>query len=506
MIVGGGTAGWLAALLCSKILNADDRASQGTEKVKITVVESSQIPTLGVGEGTTAVFASVLYNLGIDEKEFLAETGATLKFGIKHRDWLRPGFTYDGPIDDPNQLAGIDGIWPWLDITAIGSGSSVSRHRLFYYLLNLDKAHLAQRKNSELIAVGPFQHAYHFDQAKVGKFLKKKASDVEHIDANIADCEFNERGDIAHLVTETGDKIEGDFFLDCTGFKRVLTRLLAKDSWVSYKDALPVNRAMPFWLPHNASGKISAYTLAWAQRCGWMWMIPTQDRIGCGYVYCDEFTNPEQAQAEIESALGTAIEPRADLRYDTGRLKENWNANCLALGLASSFLEPLEATSIHATVVQLLLLLQHHLEVDRKGVKFVRQSEFNRVVAQQLDDFKQFINIHYSVERDDSPFWQYVTEKCITRYNRERIDHWKTEIPSYKEFNSLAHNLPHMEASLYYPVLDGLGLLKKDAAKNLLSQWPKERKLARQGLKNLTHEYRKAAGQALDHAKFLKSL
>jgi len=137
------------------------------------------------------------------------------------------------------------------------------------------------------------------------------------------------------------------------------------------------------------------------------------------------------------------------------------------------------------------------------GLSFTGQSKYNQLVVKQLDDFKQFLNIHYAVERDDSEFWRFIGGSCVTDYNRDRISRWKSAIPAFSEFSPLGHNLPHMEATLYYPVLDGLGILQKQSAKKLLQKWPKEKKSAQSEVKSLSSEYRKVASQALDHARYL---
>jgi len=495
VIVGGGTAGWLSALLISRYVGSQ-------APVSIKLVESSSVPSIGVGEGTTAVFGSLLQQLGIDETEFLAATGATIKYGIQHRDWRRLNHSYNGPIDDPHQVTDLTGNVRWLDVAAIASGQSSAQHHLFHYLLTLNKAPVAT-VHGRTIPVGPYQHAYHFDQARVGQFLKSKAS-VEHLDATVTTVNRDAYGCITSLTAEDGRRISGDFFIDCTGLHRQLIGEHPDFTWTDYRDQLPVNRAMPFWLPHKKNEEIPPFTSAWAQRCGWMWRIPTQERLGCGYVYSDAHCTPEQAQQEIETALGRAIEPRADLKFCSGRLQQCWLGNCIALGLSQSFLEPLEATSIHATIVQLMLLLQQHTIIKDDGVEFQQANDYNDVVAMQLDSFRDFINIHYVSERRDSPFWEDVDKQCISDYNRTRIKQWATSMPKKNEFSPMPNDLPHIEDQLYYPVLEGLGLLNQNAAKALLKENPVMRKKARANVKALCAEFRQAATKAMNHNTYLK--
>ena len=497
VIVGGGTAGWLAALVIQ------DALKRIKLDATVTVIESSKIPTIGVGEGTTAVFRQMLINFGFDEFEFLRETEATIKFGIRHKDWKTKGHCYDGPIDDPHLVVANADEPPqsWLDIYAVAAGKKVSDAHLFAYLLDQHKAPFARRADGKIIPAGPFHHAYHFDQALAGKYLRKKSKGVEIIDAQVTGVTRNvESGDITALTTDTGD-ITGDFFIDCTGFRKQLIGMELSGKWVSYRDLLPVNRAMPFWIDLKDGEEIPPYTLAGACDAGWMWSIPTQTRFGCGYVYSDAFHTPDSAQAEIETLLGHKIEPRNDLRFDVGRQEKAWINNCLALGLSSSFLEPLEATSIHGTVVQLMVFTLFHLDCTPES-----RDQYNAFAARQVDDFRDFINLHYVTQRRDTPFWQHVAVNCIGAPTKARLLNWQSKMPEYSDFDPLPGRFAHTEQQLHYPVLDGLGLLNQDVARRYMEQRPDVRKHAHDTTLSLTAEYRAAAPKALGHREFLMSL
>ncbi len=497
VIVGGGTAGWLAALMLQ------DAAKRQKLDATITVVESSKIPTIGVGEGTTAVFRQLLKHLGLDEFEFLHQTEATIKFGIRHKDWKAVGHQYDGPIDDPHLVLETQGGVPqsYIDIFSVAAGRKVSDTHLFGYLLDQNKSPFARKTNGDLIAMSPYHHAYHFDQALAGKWLRKKSKGVVTVDAQVMGVErSSETGDITKLLTD-GEPVEGEFFFDCTGFRKSLIGKELGGEWVSYRDQLPVNRAMPFWIDLKEGEEIPPYTLAWAQNSGWLWSIPTQTRFGCGYVYSDAFLNPEQAQAEIEKTLGHKIEPRNDLRFDVGRQKDAWINNCLSLGLSSSFLEPLEATSIHGTVVQMMVFTNFHMN------RVVQDREtYNAFVSRQVDDFRDFINLHYVTTRRDTPFWKHVAEHCIGNPTKDRLAAWQNKMPDYSDFTPLPGRFAHTEQQLHYPVLDGLGLLNRDVAQKQMEAMPELKKKAKAAADSLTREYRAAAPQALGHAAFLRSL
>lgn len=492
-IVGGGTAGWLAALMLS---HAIQKTSADT---RISMVESSKMPTVGVGEGTTAIFRQVLKQLDIDEFEFIRETGATIKYGIQHRDWRKLGHVYNGPIDDPHLISGLPDDMAWLDIYAVATQKSVTDVHLFQHLLNDNKAPFAYI-DDEFVPAGPFHYAFHFDQSLAGKFLKKKAKNINIIDDVVIGANLNgQTGDIESLCFESGDSLSADFYIDCSGFSRCVIKH-TDSSWQSYQDILPVNRAMPFWMDIADGDEIEPCTLAWAQKAGWMWKIPTQQRYGCGYVYSDAHISPDQAQQEIEAVLGCQIEPRADIKINAGRLDKVWNQNCVALGLSSSFLEPLEATSIHATIVQLMMLTNFLNENNSAARK-----NYNAVVGQQVDDFRDFIRCHYVSERRDSDFWQDVARDTPKNIS-DKIALWQKNTPSAQHFEPFLKGLPHVEHQLYAPVLDGLGLLNKNTAKAELDRISGMRKMSRVAHGALMKEYKSAAEKTLGHREFLRMM
>jgi hypothetical protein len=497
VIVGGGTAGWLAALILQDAFKRQKRDAA------ITVVESSKIPTIGVGEGTTAVFRQMLKHFGLDEFSFLKETEATIKFGIRHKDWRRVGHHYDGPIDDPHLVLEPNGSDPqsYLDVFSVAAGRAVKDTHIFGYLLDQQKAPYARKLNGGVVPMSPFHHAFHFDQALAGKWLRKHTKGVETKDAQVTGARRHaETGNIETLITDAGD-VEGDFFIDCTGFRKTLISKELGGTWMSYRDMLPVNRAMPFWVDLKEGEEIPPYTLAWAQKAGWMWSIPTQTRYGMGYVYNDAFLSPDQAKDEVEKALGHAIEPRNDLRFEIGRQKDAWIANCLSLGLSSSFLEPLEATSIHGSIVQMLVFTQFYMDRTSED-----RTSYNAFAARQVDDFRDFINLHYVSERRDTPFWINVANANIGEPTKTRLKVWSTKMPDYADFTPLPGRFAHTEQQLHYPVLDGLGLLNRSVARKQMDSMPDLRKKAKAAADSLTAEYRAAAPKALGHREFLMSL
>lgn len=501
-IVGGGTAGWLAALVLARAVEK----SRGA-KPRISVIESPNIPTVGVGEGSTAIFRQVLLELGIEEKEFLRETGATLKFGIKHAGWRKDRRDYLGPIDDPNALRppppGVSS--NWLHQAQLRVGKPVADAHLFALLMRSQKAAVYLDTSGALKPLSPFHHAYHFDQARLGRFLATKAKGITHIKAEIAGVRRDSAsGRVTSLTCGDHPDIEVDFVIDCTGFRRAIIGQLGA-RWVSYGDSLPLNRAMPFWLDH-ANGHLPPYTLAQALGAGWMWGIPVQDRMGCGYVFSDAHLSAEQAHAEVEAHLGRSIEPRGLIKIDPGRLQTAWVQNCVALGLAQSFLEPLEATSIHGTLVQLLLLTGLPLDRLLAQTSHHEQERYNTTVARQIDDFASFINLHYAGGRQDTPFWQDMTHSGITPENQQRIEDWSITPLDRSQFKPFPGGLPHVEEQLFVPVLDGLGLMTPGAAKAALPNGSADLRRARKTIEVLRRENLRAAKRALGHVDYISMI
>ncbi len=496
-IVGGGTAGWLAALLLQK-------AAVGAADIRISVIESPHIPTVGVGEGSTSVFRQVLFDLGIDEMDFLRETGATLKFGIKHAGWRKDGKDYFGPIDDPNALGPVPNGLPanWLHHAQISAGKKVADLHLFTHLMRGNRSAFAHKRD-RLVPLSPYHHAYHFDQARLGRYLASKAQGIDHIRTEVAGLTRDaEDGHIRALNCSEDLTIEVDFVIDCTGFRRAIIGQMGA-GWCSYGDMLPLNKAMPFWLDHDPKHDIAPYTLAQALGSGWMWGIPVQDRMGCGYVFSDAHVSADQAQAEVEAKLRRPIDVRRIIDINPGRLDQSWIGNCVAVGLAQSFLEPLEATSIHGSLVQLLMLLENSPDQLVSGVSLGKIAQFNQTVARQVDDFAQFINLHYAGGRADTPFWQDMTHTGISDQQRNRIVYWQDHAISRADFTPLPQGLPHVEEQLYTPVLDGLDLLQKSPSKAVFAT-PQIKQTARSALASTRSEFLSAARQAIKNRRFLE--
>jgi len=442
VIAGGGTAGWLAATFFAKAQ---------PNKHQVTLIESSQIGIIGAGEGSTGSMNDFLSNswfdTGTNISEFMRDTNATLKLGIRHKNWTGDGSSYYAPLD--------------------GSPTSTSNpdyHFLqTFYRLGTENMHIASpmglafRDN-----IRPGNSAFHFDGNLIGQHFKKSLGDlVKTIDAQIESVNQNSDGFISSLTLSTGETVEGDLFIDCTGFSRVLMNSL-NVGWHSYKQHLPVNTALPFLLPLPEI-EPEPLTVAHALSAGWMWQIPLQTRMGCGYVFSDEFITVEDAQKEVEQVLGRPIEPIKVIKFESGRSDVLWEKNCLALGLSSAFAEPLEATSIHTTLIQLLTFTFEHLTPTWETT-YSKQSQerYNLRMTKMYDDIKDFLVIHYRGNRKDSDFWNHMnSDEVLTPFSSEVLEKVKYKVPGIFQYD---YYYGCIGAPLWNWVLAGTGQLSKEVA------------------------------------------
>lgn len=454
-IVGGGTAGWLAALIISNRNPSYD----------VTVVSSEKIGVIGVGESTTGLFTHVISNeyfdLGCDIEEFIIETGATLKYSIKHKGWTsNPDQYYHGPIDG----------WGFSDnISDTFLKYALSEEKTQEGLLSISQMGSYINTGKSNFDNGNFvdtSHAMHIDAHLAGQYFKKKClqnPNVVHYDTEVTNVNLNEKGYISTIDCSNGITLESDLFIDCTGFKRLLlSNLNAK--WHSYKDNLPVKAAIPFHLKYKENEMPKPYTTAWAQSSGWIWQIPLLDRMGCGYVFDTDFITAEDAHAEIELKLGTEIDASPLIKFEAGRQESSWIKNCIAIGLSSAFLEPLEATSIHTTLCQITFLSDEFiLSTAAETINEGSIQLYNQRVRRMFDDTRDFLVMHYMGGRIDSDFWRFITEgHTKTDYVKNLIEMSKVRVPSERDFPGY---FGAAGWGLYSHVMKGLGLIDPDMCK-----------------------------------------
>ena len=445
VIVGGGTAGWLMALSIIK--------TQGSTH-NVTLIESKKIGIVGAGEGATQMLhdfvSGTWFDIGIDIKEFIEYCNVTPKMGIKHVNWTGDGSSYFAPLDGSST-----------------SGLSPDTEFCENLIVNGDKFHLASEIGRKYEAKEPINVSYHFDAFKVGEFFAKHAikAGVKVIDAEIYGVK-TDNGEIISLLDTDNNTHEGDFFIDCSGFKRVLCGAM-DIQWESYEKNLPVDSAIAFQMP--LTDDYEPVTTATAMDSGWCWKIPTTERFGCGYVYSSKFITDAKAEEELRAKFGD-VEILRKLKFTSGRSEVLWKNNCLALGLSAAFAEPLEATSIHTTIIQAMSFVMEHLQETKKETcNQYRINHYNKEMIKLYDDIRDFLVVHYTGGRDDTEFWRHVNSgDTWTKTVKYMLSISKTSVPSAL---TLEHYFGCSGVMLWNWILAGLGHIDKNKASNSLKRF-----------------------------------
>ena len=413
VIVGGGTAGWMAAAAISRKFE--------DSPLEIHVVESSEIGIVGVGEATIPPILQMNRLLGIDEDEFVRKTRATFKLAIEFEGWMGPGTRYSHPFGQ----FGLP-IWPiptphyWRRLSREQSERSGS---LWDYSLPAQAALAGrfQRRLPDPKMRGNIAYAFHFDAGLYAAFLRQRseAQGVIRHDRKIAAHRLSDGGHVEAVLFDDGDSLEGDFFIDCSGFRGLLIEEALGTGYDDWTHWLPCDRAVA--MPSDFMPELPPFTRSTARSAGWQWRIPLQHRTGNGLVYSSAYMSDDEAASKLAANLPTpaAGDPRP-LKFTTGRRKLTWNRNVLSLGLASGFLEPLESTSIHliqSGIEKLLLLFPD------RGFRQADIDLYNRIMALEFEQVRDLIIFHYYANgRTDTDFWRACREIDIPDTLKERIE------------------------------------------------------------------------------------
>lgn len=406
VIAGGGTAGWMAAAGLSSLLG---------KNLAITLIESDDIPVVGVGEATIPPLLTFHKLLKIDEREFMKATNATFKLGISFENWREPGHEYFHSFGS----TGLD-CWAatfhnfWLKAKQDGYDADFE-----VYCLEIQAA---RRNRFARLSDNSLNYAYHLDASLYAKFLRKisEAKGVIRREGTISRVELHsDNGHIKSLHLKSGAVIEGDLFVDCTGFKGLLIEQALNAGYEDWSHWLPCDRAVA--VQTAMQGELTPFTRSSAHDCGWHWRIPLQNRVGNGLVYCSKYLSEDEAAARLLSSVDGDLlnEPRV-IPFKAGRRRKTWLKNCVAIGLSSGFIEPLESTSIHLIQRAIVRLMQLF---PSQGIKVADVAEYNRQSESETNYIRDFIVLHYKVtHRRDSEFWRYCKNMDVPSSLQRRID------------------------------------------------------------------------------------
>jgi tryptophan halogenase len=419
VIVGGGTAGWISALILQKETDHN-----------ITLIDSSSIGPLGVGESTTGLFGQVI-RAYLSEEDFVEKCGLTPKLGTQFIGWSDKDFysPLEGTFSahDEFDYAFYYGL----------ENSRLNDYSVFSLFASQDKINFNKTTTKEKF-VSDRRYAYHLDTYKTIAYLKEKCveSGVQFIDSKVVDISLDKFRNVNQIYTEDS-AIECDFVIDCSGFNRTVISAY-NPNFVSYEKWMSVNTGLPFNLSWDEIEYKKPVTTSRALSCGWMWMIPTQHSIGCGIVYDNNFATQDEIVAEVNEILGVNIKIRKEIKFRSGRLDQSLCHNVASIGTCYSFLEPLQATSIHTTILQierLVHLLENSITVD----------DYNLFCADVVDNYADFVSLHYQFKHINNEFWQSripreYTAEMIEKSKRQALTPYDYDI-NRGHYELVGHNL-----------------------------------------------------------------
>ena len=459
VIVGGGTAGWMAAAALSRLMVHPD--------INITLIESETIGTIGVGEATIPHITYFNELLGLNENDFVRQTNATFKLGIEFADWDRIGKSYIHPFGEYGlDMEGLNFHHFWLRHKALGHTESIDDYNLQIMAARAGK--FQRPVNIANSPLGKIAYAFHFDATLYARFMRgfAEARGVKRIEGKVVDVQQNpETGFVETLGLEDGRTVDGEFFIDCTGFFGLLIEKTLKSGFDDWSDVLPCNRAVTVGCERIADP--IPYTRSTAKSAGWQWRIPLQSRTGNGYVYCADYISDDEATQTLLDGLDAdpTGEPRI-IKFKTGIRTEPWKKNVLSLGLSSGFMEPLESTSIHLIQTAVARIMTHF------PVKNFSQANidfYNQQTHKEFRETRDFLILHYkATEREDSPFWEYCKNMAIPETLQNRIDLYKEMAHVYRDGHELFGPVS------WFAVMHGQGLTPQDYHPNTNMMPPTE--------------------------------
>jgi tryptophan halogenase len=399
LIVGGGTAGLIAALVIKNRFS----------KIQVDVVKSDNIGIIGVGEGTTEHWKEFMQFCNIPLEELIRETDATFKYGVMFEGWTKKPYFHNVTSS----------------VATIEFGQYLGGYA-YSIVNNLDpKEYTYGHCFVNKVIPNDIPNQFHFNTFKLNNFLLKKCLEINIKIFNDEITKINVKNNNIVDIESKNKKYKYDFYIDSTGFKKILISKLGAE-WKSYAEYLPMNEAIAF--PTKDTKEYNPYTLSKAMNAGWMWRIPTQGRWGNGYVFNNKYINAEQAKKECEDYLGFKVEIAKNIKFEAGTLEKPWIGNCVAIGLSSSFIEPLEATSIGTSIQQAFFLIHFLINYKQTDIDL-----YNERFKDVVENIRDFVVLHYIVDRKDSKFWKELKLKLPSTLENN-LKKWKHRIPIREDF------------------------------------------------------------------------
>jgi tryptophan 7-halogenase len=459
VIAGGGTAGWMTAAALSKVLRG---------KVAITLVESEEIGTVGVGEATIPMIQLFNRVLELDEDEFIRETQGSFKLGIEFVNWGAQGSRYMHAFGRFGQ-----DLWTvpfhqyWLKQWQAGKAPDIGEYAITRVAAYRNKF-MRVPSDVQNSPLNDITYAFHFDAGLYARYLRRyaEARGVQRIEGKIAQVRQREgqgemQGHVSALVMESGEQVTGDLFIDCSGFRGLLIEQTLKTGYEDWTHWLPCDRAVA--VPCASVAPLTPYTRSTAHAAGWQWRIPLQHRTGNGHVFCSRFISEDEATSVLLSNLdGQALAEPRTLRFVTGMRKQGWNKNVVAVGLSSGFMEPLESTSIHLIQTAIARLIDFFPSA---GFSQTDIDEYNRQSRFEFERIRDFIILHYHLnQRADSAFWVAMREMEVPPGLKAKMALYQTHGRIVRENNELFSEVAWLQvlhgqglrAQGYHPLVDSL--------------------------------------------------
>ena len=453
VIVGGGTAGWMTAAALSTVLNG---------RYNIRLVESDEIGIVGVGEATIPMIQRFNRVVGIEENDFMRATQGSFKLGVEFVNWGRQGERYMHGFGRLGQdLATVPFEQYWLKMRRLGKAAPLEEYSIARMAAKANKFMPARHDlpNSPLAEIA---YAYHFDASLYARYLRKlsEARGVQRIEGRIVRATRREGdGFIDAVELESGARVAGELFIDCSGFRGLLIEQALETGYEDWSGWLPADRALA--VPCESAPTMTPYTRATAHQSGWQWRIPLQHRTGNGHVYCSRFISDDEAASTLLANLdGKALADPRLIKFQTGMRKQAWNRNVVAVGLAGGFLEPIESTSIHLIQSTIQRLIDFFPD---RGFNPVERDEFNRQARFEYERIRDFIILHYHLnQRSDSPYWLECANMAIPETLRQKMEMFRTRGRVIRVDNELFSEVgwtqvfegQNMPVDAYHPLVD----------------------------------------------------